>query len=229
MQRVNKYGAYLSGWSIAAIALLGNLTPVLAATSPDPLTVAPSADSTLLAQAPDRCRRVVVSDGLNIRAQPSLTAAVIGGVGNQQTVNLSTTPATVNAVAGLNWVQITLSNGATGWIANGAPGTGGNLILCSPVAANPTPTTPPTPTTTPTSSAGVCRLVRSPIGGGLAIRSTPSGNTISGVGNGQTVTLVNPTVTRLDGGRQWLQISAPTAGWVSNGQPGSAGNLGNCP
>lgn len=224
MQHISKYGAIFSGLGIAAIAILGNLTPVLAAISPDPLTVAPSADSNLLAQSPDRCRRVVVPEGLNIRAQPSLTAAIIGGVGNQQTVNLSTTPATVNAVAGRNWVQITLSNGATGWIANGAPGTGGNLILCSPVATNPVPT----PTIAPTNT-GVCRLVRSPIGGGLAIRSTPSGASIGGVANGQTVTLVNPPVTRVDGGRQWLQISAPSAGWVSNGQPSSSGNLGACP
>jgi hypothetical protein len=228
MQHISKYKSYLSGLGIAAIALLGNLAPVLAATSADPMTVTPSESNTLLAQATDRCRRVVVPEGLNIRAQPSLTAAIIGGVGNQQTINLSTTPATVNAVAGLNWVQITLSNGATGWIANGAPGSGGNVILCSPVAANPTPT--PTPTTAPpTSTGGTCRLVRSPIGGGLAIRSTPSGTSIAGVANGQTVTLVNPPVTRLDGGRQWLQISAPSAGWVSNGQPGSSGNLGNCP
>lgn len=225
MQHISKYKAYLSGLGIAAIALIGNLAPVFAATSADPLTVAPSENNTLLAQASDRCRRVVVPQGLNIRAQPSLTAAIIGGVGNQQTINLSTTPATVNAVAGLNWVQITLSNGATGWIANGAPGSGGNLIMCSPIVDNPTPT----PTTPPTSTAGICRLVRSPIGGGLAIRSTPSGASIGGVANGQTVTLVNPIVTRLDGGRQWLQITAPSAGWVSNGQPGSSGNLGNCP
>ena len=224
MQHISKYRSVFSGLGIAAIAILGNLTPVLAAISSDPLTVAPSADSTLLAQAPDRCRRVVVPEGLNIRAQPSLTAAIIGGVGNQQTINLSTTPATVNAVAGLNWVQITLSNGATGWIANGAPGSGGNVILCSPVAANPIPTP-----TTPSTTAGLCRLVRSPIGGGLAIRSTPSGASVGGVANGQTITLINPPVTRLDGGRQWLQISAPSAGWVSNGQPGSSGNLGNCP
>ncbi len=226
MQHISKYKAYFSGLGIAAIALLGNLAPVLAATSADPLTVTPSENNTLLAQTSDRCRRVVVPEGLNIRAQPSLTAAIIGGVGNQQTINLSTTPATVNLVAGLNWVQITLSNGATGWIANGAPGSGGNLIMCSPVAVTPTPTPTATP---PVSTAGICRLVRSPIGGGLAIRSTPSGASIGGVANGQTVTLVNPIVTRLDGGRQWLQISAPSAGWVSNGQPGSSGNLGNCP
>ena len=223
-----KYATFFSGWSILTIALVGNLAPVYAATSADPLTVAPLADSTLtnatlLAQSPDRCRRVVVPEGLNIRAQPSLTAAIIGGVSNQQTINLSSIPPKVTSVAGLNWLEITLSNGTTGYIANGAPGTGGNVILCGTIATNPPATNPPT--------GGTCRLVRVPtdFGSGLAIRSAPEGSTITGVSNGQTVTLVNPPVTRLVGGRQWLQISAPTAGWVSNGQPGSVGNLGNCP
>jgi hypothetical protein len=228
MQRKNtsRYGAFLFGLGVAAISVVGNFAPVFAATTEASLETLP-ADSPLLAQAaPDRCRRSVVTEGLNIRAQPSLTAAVIGLVGYLQTVNLSTLPATVNTVAGINWVQITLSNGATGWIANGAPGTGGNVLPCTTVV-NPTPTTPITPT--PVTPAGTCRLVRSPIGGGLAIRATPGGNLVGGVANRQTITLANPPATRVVSGRQWLQITAPVNGWVSNGQPGSSGNLGNCP
>ena len=219
----SKYATFFSGWSILAIALVGNLAPVHAATSTDPLADNALNNTNLLAQAPDRCRRAVVPEGLNIRAQPNLTAAIIGSVSNQQTINLSSTPAKVTPVSGINWVEITLSNGATGWIANGAPGTGGNLILCGAIAANPPATTPPTPPTPPT--GGTCRRVL--VSNGLLIRSAPDGAAIAGVSGGQTVTLVNPPVTRLVGDRQWVQISAPTAGWVSNGQP--TGNLGNCP
>ncbi|NJL91230.1 MAG: SH3 domain-containing protein [Coleofasciculaceae cyanobacterium SM2_1_6] len=218
----SRYRNFLFGLGVAVVSMVGNFVPVFAATTNASLETLP-VDSPLLAQAaPDRCRRSVVPEGLNIRAQPSLTAAVIGLVGYLQTVNLSTLPATVNTVGGINWVQITLSNGATGWIANGAPGTGGNVLPCTTVVNPPTTTPPVTP-------GGTCRLVRSPIGGGLAIRATPGGNLVGGVANGQTVTLANPPVTRVEGGRQWLQITAPVSGWVSNGQPGSSGNLGNCP
>lgn len=66
----------------------------------------------------------------------------------------------------------------------------------------------------------LCRQVARP-SEGLAIRRSPSTSAaqINGVGIGQRVLITtNPATTSKDAsGRTWVQISTPSAGWISNG------------
>lgn len=66
----------------------------------------------------------------------------------------------------------------------------------------------------------LCRQVARPPEG-LAIRRSPSTSAaqINGVGVGERVlvTTTPPTISRDASGRTWVQISRPSAGWVSNG------------
>jgi hypothetical protein len=75
------------------------------------------------------CRRVVQPLGLAIRRDASSDSASVGGVGNQERVELTTVPATVKkGPEGRNWVQI--SKPVAGWVSNGFPGGSSNLVLC---------------------------------------------------------------------------------------------------
>ncbi|HAJ59982.1 MAG TPA: SH3 domain-containing protein, partial [Cyanobacteria bacterium UBA8543] len=70
--------------------------------------------------------------------------------------------------------------------------------------------------------------------GGLAIRNQPDRNAprIDGVNFGQKVTLrTSPPPSNVDkDGRDWVEVVAPSRGWVSNGFPSSqSANLGLCP
>ncbi|TVQ16137.1 MAG: SH3 domain-containing protein [Leptolyngbya sp. DLM2.Bin15] len=77
-----------------------------------------------------------------------------------------------------------------------------------------------------------CLQVNSPISNGLNVRAWPgdSEQIVGGVANG---TQLDPggfpaSITEVDG-RNWVAIVSPVTGWVSNGQPGSEGNLNLCP
>ncbi|MGB3518212.1 MAG: SH3 domain-containing protein [Elainellaceae cyanobacterium] len=76
-----------------------------------------------------------------------------------------------------------------------------------------------------------CLQVNSPISSGLNVRAWPgeAEQIVGGVANG---THLDPggfpaTITEVDG-RNWVAIVSPLTGWVSNGQPGSEGNLSLC-
>lgn len=78
-----------------------------------------------------------------------------------------------------------------------------------------------------------CRRVIYP-DDGLVIRSQPSrtSNNLGGVGmNGRVELTTDPATRRKDGeGREWVEITQPKAGWVSNGYAGTGySNLGMCP
>ncbi len=92
-------------------------------------TTSPTAE---VSGAEERCRRVQapLKEGLAIRSQPTTNSAWIGGVGNEETVTLTTNPATIVTVDGRNWVAI--ESPARGWVTNGKVGDKGNLILCKP-------------------------------------------------------------------------------------------------
>lgn len=132
--------------------------------------------------------------------------------------------------------RVTLADNGNGngWIRISTPIAGfveaANLTTCSGVVVNPTP---PKPAPVPTSS--LCRVVTyNGPEGGLAIRSRPDRTAarIDGVKFGDRVTLrTSPPPSNLDkDGRDWVELTAPSRGWISNGFPSSRSmNIGNCP
>ena len=124
--------------------------------------------------------------------------------------------------------KVTLSdNGSAGIIAISAPRSGfipaANLKLC---AGNPAPT--PTPVPAPTTSK--CRQVINPPEG-LVIRqsASTSSNVVGGVPvNTQVQLSTIPATLQVAGNRNWIQITSPAQGWISNGIVGSKGNLIYC-
>jgi hypothetical protein len=109
--------------------------------------------------------------------------------------------------------QVTLADNAVtgnGFIGINAPISGFvqaiNLKPCSSGTGTPT-------------NKGLCRQVARPPQG-LVIRRTPTigGEAIGGVAYLEKVTLTTnpPTIKRADD-RDWVEISAPVKGWVSNG------------
>jgi hypothetical protein len=178
----------------------------------------PGVDPMLLAQATDLCRRVAnPPEGLLIRSQPSPSSGQVGGVGKGSTVTLTTSPATVKSDStGRKWVEISAPK--AGWVSNGYPGQAGHLIMCG--------TTPPPPP-----PGSTCRRVINPKEG-LLIRRDPTSSApvVGGLGLYEKMTLTTspPTSRKGADGRIWVEIAAPTAGWVSNGYGGPA-NIGPCP
>lgn len=124
--------------------------------------------------------------------------------------------------------EVTLAGGGSGgWIAISDPETGyvqaNDLKLCSDVSDKPQPNPP--------NSASLCRVVTQ--AQGLSIRRGADGNAarVGGVYLGNRVTLRNnpPKLTLDNSGRAWVEITAPTAGWISYGYPKSkALNVGPC-
>ncbi len=154
-------------------------------------------------------------------------------------------------------VTLAENTAQNGFIAVSAPSRGfiqtANLTVCAGTpkptpAPTPAPTPKPTPAPTPAptpkptpapvpEAKKLCRQVaRTPLlidNGGLNIRSEPSASSASvgGVAPGASITLTTAPATTKDdsAGRVWVQISAPNAGWVSNGFRGGMSNLVMCP
>jgi len=134
--------------------------------------------------------------------------------------------------------QMTLADNGNGqgWIRISAPIAGfvqaANLTACSGVVVNPTP---PKPAPAPAPTSSLCRVVTyNGPEGGLAIRSRPDRTAprIDGVKFGDRVTLrTSPPPSNIDkDGRDWVELTAPSRGWISNGFPSSRSmNIGNCP
>jgi hypothetical protein len=76
------------------------------------------------------CRRVTATQGLLVRQGPNVSTAIVGGVGFNSQVNLTTVPATSSTDStGRIWVQI--ARPLSGWISNGLQNTpGSNLVYC---------------------------------------------------------------------------------------------------
>jgi hypothetical protein len=141
--------------------------------------------------------------------------------------------------------QVTLADdGAAGWVAISAPTVGyvraSELIAC-PISNRPTPTPKPKPAPAPApapasnQTTNRCRIVTyNGPEGGLAIRTQADRNAprVNGVKFGDRVTLrTSPPPSNLDkDGRDWLEVVAPSRGWISNGFPSSkSANVGPCP
>jgi hypothetical protein len=139
-------------------------------------------------------------------------------------------------------VTLADNGNGNGWIRISAPIAGfvqaANLSVCSgPVAVNPKPVPAPAPPTkpVPAPTSSLCRVVTyNGPEGGLAIRSKPdrAAPRVDGVKFGDRVTLrTSPPPSNLDkDGRDWVELTAPSRGWISNGFPSSKSmNIGNCP
>lgn len=137
-------------------------------------------------------------------------------------------------------VTLADNGNGNGWIRISAPIAGfveaANLTACSgTVAVNPKPAPAPAPKPVPATTTSLCRVVTyNGPEGGLAIRSRPdrAASRIDGVKLGDRVTLrTSPPPSNLDkDGRDWVELTAPSRGWVSNGFPSSKSmNLGGCP
>ncbi|MDY6784265.1 MAG: SH3 domain-containing protein [Cyanobacteriota bacterium] len=131
-----------------------------------------------------------------------------------------------------------------GWIAISSPTVGfveaRYLKLCDR-AGSVFPSPPPIPPAPPSRvsrparptrpASNLCRRVTYAGPEGMTIRSGPSVDfpRVGGVFFDNRVT-INPTATRLDSqGREWLRMTAPTNGWISNGFPAfGESNLGSC-
>jgi len=110
--------------------------------------------------------------------------------------------------------QVTLAeaSGRDGWIAIRSPISG--FVQAKDLKPCDGPTPPPPPNR--------CRRVIYEEEEGLTIRETPNTNSarVGGVFFGDRVTLSDPPQFRLDdAGREWVRITAPTPGWLSNGFP----------
>lgn len=135
--------------------------------------------------------------------------------------------------------RVTLADNGNnqGWIRISTPIAGfvqaQSLTSCSGVVANPTPNRPaPAPSAT---TSSLCRIVTyNGPEGGLAIRSRPdrAAPRTDGVKLGDRVTLrTSPPPLNLDkDGRDWVEVIAPSRGWISRGFPSTQStNLGVCP
>lgn len=133
-------------------------------------------------------------------------------------------------------VKLADNGNNNGWIRISAPIAGfveaSNLRNCGGVVVNPTP---PRPAPAPAPTNSLCRVViyNGPEGG-LAIRSRPDRTAprTDGVKFGDRVTLrTSPPPINLDkDGRDWVEVTAPSRGWISNGYPSSRSmNIGYCP
>lgn len=137
-------------------------------------------------------------------------------------------------------VKLADNGNGNGWIRISAPIAGfveaAKLMNCSGVAVNPTPPRPaPAPAPAPAPISSRCRVVTyNGPEGGLAIRSRPDRTAprVDGVKFGDRVTLrTSPPPTTLDkDGRAWVEVTAPSRGWISNGFPSTKSmNIGSCP
>ncbi|MBL1175805.1 SH3 domain-containing protein [Pantanalinema sp. GBBB05] len=123
-------------------------------------------------------------------------------------------------------VVILSDNGSGGLIGISSPSTG--LVQARYLNTNCD-----TSGNKPPVTGSKCRRVIYP-DEGLVIRSQPNrfSNNLGGVEkNGRVELTTDPATRKKDGeGREWVEITQPKAGWVSNGYGGSNySNLGMCP
>lgn len=123
-----EYGCWENGRfksTIAVNALISSATAQASSTQQ-------SSSTQQASTAGDRCRRVqtpLPNDGVAIRSEPNLKATRVGGVGNGDTLTLTTNPPTIKNVEGRNWVEVEAP--VRGWVNNGGSNSLGNLKMCS--------------------------------------------------------------------------------------------------
>ena len=156
----------------------------------------------LLAQAAGECR--AANRKIDIFSQASVApgSTTIRTLETNQTVTLT-------------------GGGSNGWVPVSAP-VSGYVIARYLKSCGSTPPPPP---------QGSCRRVIAPPEG-LIIRSQPisSATQVGGVAVGATVRVTGQSSSEDSTGRNWVEITAPTRGWVSGGRPaGNLSELFTCP
>lgn len=163
--------------------------------------------------------------------QESLQLAQASPVGQCRAVKISTpifkeraaTSEALQLVAAEKTVTLAGSSDANGFIPVSTPISG----FIYAINLKPCGNTPPPPPT-----KQLCRRVLRPTEG-LTIRrdATSTSAVVGGVGYlGQVTLTTNPATVKRAENRDWVQISAPASGWVSNGLATEAvSNLGICP
>ena len=227
MEKMNRLGKPVNVLAVLAIATTGIITPAIAGND---ITIAQGGLKLVQRSLAGQCRSAKVqipvyrsadttSEALRLLApdeqvtladnsvQPSgfigISSPIVGFV---QAVNLQS----------WNSSSATASTPSTGTIAVPTPDT------------SPSPATSPSPTASPTTSTGststsstskeLCRRVARPTQG-LLIRRGPNVRSalVGKVAYQAQVTLTtNPPTTRRADNRDWVEISAPVKGWVSN-------------
>ncbi len=197
---------------VAAMTIAATAAPLSAWANPTAPSTAemsqasPSDSALLLAAAAGECRRSNI-DNLGIYSgRANTTGTRVGIVRRDGVVRLS-------------------ESGSGGWIGVDYPQTG---FVQAQYLYNTT--CPPNLIAAIDPADPLCRQVSRPPEG-LAIRRSPSTSSaqIDGVGVGERVLVTNnpPTTSKDAAGRTWVQISRPSAGWVSNGFSNPT-NLSNC-
>ena len=222
MEKMNRLGKPINVLAVLAIATTGIITPAIAGND---ITIAQGSLKLAQRSLAGQCRSAKVqipvyrsadttSEALRLLApdeqvtladnsvQPSgfigISSPIVGFV---QAVNLQS----------CNSSSATASTPSTGAIAVPTPDT------------SPSPATSPSPTASPTTSTSstskeLCRRVARPTQG-LLIRRGPNVRSalVGKVAYQAQVTLTtNPPTTRRADNRDWVEISAPVKGWVSN-------------
>lgn len=163
--------------------------------------------------------------------QDNLQLAQASPVGQCRAAKISTpifkeraaTSEALQLVAAEKTVTLAGSSDASGLIPVSTPISGFIYAINLKPCGN-TPTPPPT--------KELCRRVLRPTEG-LTIRrdATSTSAIVGGVGYlGQVTLTTNPATVKQAENRDWVQISAPASGWVSNGlATEKVSNLGLCP
>ena len=217
-----------------ATVLTGMVTPAIAYPSQIEQTV-PSTrpDSTsLISQVPaasNLCRRVIATPPgqlpgvLVIYSQPSITSNQLVTVARDQTLTVTTDPATQQIDASDSsrvWVQVSAPQ--PGWIIYRPPNNPpyfGTIVNCEDTSPPP---------------KNLCRKVIYPGSEGLTIRSKPdlkSFNLGTRFFRERVELTTDPATTQpdpIDKRRVWVEIDKPIRGWIPGSYNG-ASNLGACP
>lgn len=179
-----------------------------------------SSNTEEIAQA-SLCRRVNVKQGLAVRTAANPNSAVVGGVEFNRQVMLVEGFKNIAGPDGRVWVEI--SGPVRGFVSAGYPNSLNNLGNCSgSSASNNMPAQPATTAAQPAATTtNLCRQVdRRAAPQGLVIRAdaTPASALRGSVATGGRLTLVSGyKLVRDKSGapRNWVEISAPAAGFVS--------------
>ncbi len=202
----------------------------LGAASSNSLAVPSSPSPLRFAQEVDPlCRQVSANldRGLAIRLDPSPNSRAIANVAPNERLRLATNAEAIRGPEGHTWLAVSFP--AEGYVDNGPPGTS-HLNRCQAFLwdAPGSSDTAPMTNSSPRDSDSCRRVIHDE---GLTVRQAPSLNAsiLGGVEMNQEIRVrlpIRPIVASDD--RQWIEITAPFNGYVSNGFGDGVSNLGAC-